>query len=115
MDGKIVEAHRAAYLLFVDGTPHDKDVLHRCDVRNCVNPDHLFLGTHADNMKDRDDKQRLARGETNGKSKLTEALVLEIRARHAGGITCAKMAAEYGLAEATIAAAAMRRSWKHVA
>lgn len=53
-------------------------VLHRCDNTLCVNPEHLFLGTHQINMEDMVSKGRQARGERNGKSKITEAIAKEI-------------------------------------
>ena len=57
-DGKTITAHRFAYSQFV-GEIGDLHVLHKCDNRKCVNPDHLFLGTIQDNMKDRDAKGRM--------------------------------------------------------
>ena len=57
--GKMYKAHRAAWLLFHGELPPRVFVLHRCDNRPCCNPDHLFLGTNADNMRDASAKGRL--------------------------------------------------------
>lgn len=78
-------AHRLSYALFVGPTPDDLDVCHGCDNPPCVNPCHLFLGTHTDNMRDAIAKGRFVfpvppRGEQNGHAKLTEAEVREILA-----------------------------------
>lgn len=74
-------AHRLAYRLFKGEIPVDKWVLHTCDVRSCVNPDHLYLGTHADNMRDVRERRRGAIGDRNGKHKSPEVLEQQRQAR----------------------------------
>ncbi len=61
VDGIGIGAHRAAWLCHRGPIPHGLLVLHRCDVRPCINPDHLFLGTHADNVADMIRKGRWVR------------------------------------------------------
>ena len=74
-------AHRQSYRLFVGEIPEGIQVLHKCDVRECCNPEHLFLGTIGDNMRDRTAKNRQAKGAGHGMAKLTIEQVDEIRKR----------------------------------
>jgi hypothetical protein len=67
-----VDAHRISYRLFRGEIPKGAYVLHKCDVRSCVNPDHLFVGTHQDNMQHAVDHRRWPMGERHWNSKLTE-------------------------------------------
>lgn len=82
LQGRRVGAHRAAWLVATGEHPGDLCVCHHCDNPRCVRPDHLFLGTHSDNMRDRDRKGRRVdvRGERAGRAKLTAADVAAIRA-----------------------------------
>jgi hypothetical protein len=64
--GRPRSAHRVAFELYCGPIPAGQFVCHTCDERSCVNPDHLFLGTHADNMADRDAKGRQAKGDRSG-------------------------------------------------
>jgi hypothetical protein len=77
-DGRTLKAHRVAWEHHNGPIPDGICVCHKCDVPNCVNPAHLFLGTISDNNRDMHRKGRAAVGERHGQAKLTEAQVLEI-------------------------------------
>jgi hypothetical protein len=72
-------AHRISYQIFKGEIPKDKCVLHKCDIRCCVNPNHLFLGSIQDNQNDMVKKKRQTYGEKNPMSKLGEKEVVAIR------------------------------------
>lgn len=80
--GKTVKAHRVAYVAANGDIPNGMGVLHRCDVRCCVNPRHLYVGDQKKNMADRHQRGRTARGERNGKTKLSDQEVSMIRLLH---------------------------------
>lgn len=112
--GPTVKAHRVSVLL--DGRdPEGLCVLHRCDNPPCVNPAHLFLGTRADNAADRDAKGRGNSGTVNGQARLTDAQVVEIRARVAAGELQRVVAASFGVGRPTVSRIVNRKGWVHVA
>lgn len=115
-NGRAVVAHRVAYELAAGRIPSGKLVLHRCDVRACVNPRHLFLGTHADNVHDCMDKGRRAKliGEQHPMSKLTEQQVREIRRSRKAGVTLSALASRYGVTPQAVCLAANNHSWSHL-
>lgn len=113
--GKSQKAHRYSYKLTNDGIPEEKLVLHKCDVRCCVNPDHLFVGTHSDNVQDsiakgRYYKQRFI-GEDNAQSVLTEKQVLMIRK---SSKTHAELSRVYGVHATTIRYIRTRKLWRYL-
>lgn len=99
-----VYAHRAAAALKYGPLPKDIKVCHRCDNPKCCNPEHLFLGSQADNLKDMASKGRSALGERNGMSKLSDADVAAIRTAVAGGQTQRDVATKFGVSEGHMSA-----------
>lgn len=118
-NGKAISAHRYAWELANGHIPFDLFVLHTCDVRNCVNPGHLFLGNQSDNMRDREEKGRANRNPRKGEdyfgSKLSELKVKEIKERYkAGGVTMAELGREYGVSRPAVSLIISGRNWAHV-
>jgi len=108
-------AHRISWIAHNGPIPAGLNVLHHCDIPACVNPDHLFLGTHQDNVADKMKKHRAARGTDHGLAKLNEQQVAEIRASdlsHRGSQR--KLARQYGVDKALIRAIRRREIWRHV-
>jgi HNH endonuclease len=82
----MVFAHRVSWEMHRGPIPDGMDVLHKCDTPPCVNPDHLFVGTHASNMADASKKGRMHPGEKNGRARLTSPeQAADIRARRLAG------------------------------
>lgn len=107
-------AHRIAYTRAHGSIPEGMFICHRCDNPPCVNPDHLFAGTPAENTADAIAKGRMARGEKAGPSRLTKATVLEIRARAAAGELQYRIAEDIGVCNMTISHIVRRKSWTHI-
>lgn len=107
-----IMAHRFSYELAFGQIPADLYVLHRCDNPPCVNPDHLFLGTYADNSADMISKGRSLRGEANRSSKLSELQVIEMRELHKkGGITFKELGDIYGISQSTACQIVNKTYW----
>lgn len=114
-----VLAHRFAYELFVGEIPDGLFVCHRCDNPPCVNPDHLFLGTLADNNRDMWGKGRgripHGRGDEANNVRLTTSQVIEIRRRYKPRVVTQRMLAEeFGVSTHAIGAIISRRNWRHL-
>jgi hypothetical protein len=106
--------HRISWELANGTVPEGLCVLHKCDVRLCVNPDHLFLGTYRENSLDAATKERMAKGEKSGKSKLTVPQVRRIKRDLAAGVTQRKLADANKVTYQCIQAIQYGITWKGV-
>lgn len=128
-NGRQVRAPRLAWELTYGPIPPGMFVCHHCDNPPCVRPDHLFLGSNADNVADMVRKgrhargatsgarlhpDRIRRGEQNGTAKLTAVAVREIRSRYAAGEIRADLARAYGVSHNTIVRVVTGQHWKHL-
>lgn len=109
-------AHRLSYAVYRGPIPDGLHVCHRCDVKLCVRPDHLFLGTPQDNVADMCAKGRYVlgnhRGERNGRAKLTRAQVESIRRRAAAGESRYLLGQEFCVRRDTISEIIFGRRWR---
>lgn len=116
--GKLWRAHRWSWVQVHGPIPEGLCVLHRCDNRRCVNVDHLFLGTMADNSADMWAKGRGwtpgLRGSAHPLAKLDEVKVRMIRREHAAGASIKELAARYGVGSPNICHITSGRTWKGV-
>jgi len=109
--GKTVYAHRAAWEVANGQLPEGAFVMHTCDNRRCVNPDHLRIGTFQDNMDDMTAKLRQAHGARNGHAKMSAEDVRAIRAADGSHTEIAK---RFGVSQPLVSMIRARRIWKHV-
>ena len=112
IDKRRVFAHRKALSLSGVTVPHDMCVCHHCDNPSCVNPDHLFVGTQADNIADMYAKDRSGKtGSRHHAAKLTEDDVVRIRLLPQSDTLVAK---KFNVARTTINRIRNGRLWRHV-
>lgn len=117
--GRQYIAPRVAYELANGEIPKGLHVLHSCDNPICCNPDHLHLGTHAQNMSEMGERGRASKdgapkGEENGQATLTAKDVQAIRQRRAAGESYKAIAADFGIGQATVGKIVNRERWNHV-
>lgn len=117
--GRVARAHRFSWELAHGPIPGGMLVCHHCDNRACVNPAHLFLGTHADNTADMMLKGRgvpppLILGESQSQSKLDTQRVRAIRSRSEAGESTSALAREMGVSRSVVREVIYRRAWTHV-
>jgi hypothetical protein len=113
-------AHRVSWRLHFGLIPEGMEICHHCDNRLCVRPDHLFLGTRADNMQDAKRKGRLRvqrpgmpRGSRHHHASITEDIARLIRALREEGLTYREIGERTGASKAVISQVATGKSWRH--
>ena len=111
--GKTIKAHRFSYNAFIGEIPENLHVLHKCDVTCCVNPDHLFVGSHRVNMDDMVKKGRSPRllGENHGMVKLSEEDVVKIRDMRG---THKEIAKEFNISRQLVGFIKSGKRWRHI-
>lgn len=111
-------AHRFSYALHYGTMPDGVFVCHRCDNPACVNPAHLFLGTPLENSQDMVKKNRhwvpTRKGDANGRAKLTEDDVREIRRLRSNGVREIDVAQQFRVSVDTVSSIFGRRTWSHI-
>ena len=122
-NGKTInlKSHRVSWFLSFGAIPQGKFICHKCDNPACVNPNHLFVGTHKENMADMAKKGRnrsaipRVHGAKHPLHKLTAEQVREIKQRYSsGGISQGQLASEYGVTRARIQLVVSGKGWKYL-
>jgi hypothetical protein len=112
VDGKMLTANRVAWVLTRGPIPDGMCVLHHCDNSTCVNPDHLFLGSQIDNIKDMWQKRRGRHGSAHPNARLMEQDVREVKMKWLFGMTQAALAREFDVSRRTIQRILIGTSWE---
>jgi hypothetical protein len=113
--GVKMPAHRAAFISSFGTHPGDLFVCHRCDVKLCCNPTHLFLGTSSENLQDASRKGLIAHGERCARAKLTAAEVREIRRCDSAGEDRAAIADRFAITRSNVGFICRRQTWRNAA
>lgn len=114
-NGDTGTGHRAAMILLKNIDPGENFVCHRCDIKKCINPEHLFIGTAKENQTDMTIKGRGRFGSRAGSAKLTDQLVIKIRKLYsARRFTQYELASMFGVSQHAICSVVRGRTWAHL-
>jgi len=112
VDKKKLKAHRYSWSLINGTIPKNNIIMHKCDVTQCVNPEHLKLGSQKENITDMVQKGRNARREKHGRTTLSQIDINQIRRLiKAGDLTQKAIAEQYNLTQAAITYIKQGRNW----
>lgn len=117
LNNVVMPASRASYILFRGPIPEGLYVLHTCDNPSCVNPDHLIVGSQTDNMQDcvKKGRKHMPAGHEHYLAKLTKEQVVKIRELSVSGLYTQKHIGQLmGIAQPTVSAVVVRRTYKNV-
>lgn len=113
-NGRRMGAHRWSFEVFRRQIPEGLFVCHHCDVRACINPAHLFLGTQQENISDAARKNRMTYGVSINSAKLNDAQVVAIAKRYASGERTLKLAKEFGVSNVALHSILSKKAWRRV-
>ena len=111
VDGNMEYAHRVSYRIHKGEIPEGLEIRHQCHNRKCVNPDHLLVGTHTENMQDSVRDKKTAWGAAHGSVKLSADQVVDILDDERSQRVIAE---EYGISQPTVSNIKTRRTWGHL-
>jgi hypothetical protein len=109
-----IGAHKFSWILQRGGVPKGLQLLHQCDRKHCVNPDHMKIGTSKENIQEAHARGLSKIGSALSFAKLTESIVAEARKLFAAGTTAKALAKRFGVAHAVMHAAIRGKTWRHV-
>lgn len=107
-------SHRLSYELFKGNIPDNLFIRHKCDVRNCVNPEHLEYGTNQDNVNDMIERNRNPKGEEKPNAKLTNDDILNIRKLRKEGKLYKEIGNQYNITRHEASRICNFKNWKHI-
>lgn len=113
-NGRTENVHRIVWSYYHGPIPEGMCVCHTCDNPSCINPDHLFVGTRADNSRDMVEKGRQARGSKHTSTHLTDIDVISIRASYASGARLRVLAEQYSVSISTMWKIVTGKYWSHL-
>jgi len=109
-----INSHRISWELHKGKIPKELHVLHKCDNKLCVNPNHLYLGTNKDNMRDKAERNFNIKGEKNHSAKYTNKDILKIRGLYKNGVKQIDIAKIFNTKQGAISDIVNRKVWKHI-